>query len=47
MRKRKAEGIEFSGMITVEMAYIAPAILSVLFLRSEEHTSELQSPHDS
>ena len=32
MRKRKAEGIDVSGMITVEMAYIAPAILSVLFL---------------
>ncbi len=32
MRERKTKGIDFSGMITVEMAYIVPAVLSVFFL---------------
>lgn len=32
MKERQIEDMEFSGMITVEMAYIAPAILSVFFL---------------
>lgn len=32
MRKREEAGKGFSGMITVEMAYIVPIILSVFFL---------------